>query len=44
MTSPLSFKAKLQEPGRRLTQHICTIPSATVTPSLGRRRQRQRDY
>ena len=34
MTSPLSFKAKLQDPDRKLTQHICTIPSATVTQAL----------
>ncbi len=29
-----SFKSKLQEPGRRLTSHLCTIPSATVTQAM----------
>lgn len=29
-----SFKAKLADPARRMTMHICTIPSAAVTQAL----------
>ena len=34
MTPSLTFKAKLADPNRRLTQHICTIPSAVVTQAI----------
>ena len=31
---PMSFKAKLKDPNRRLTGHICTIPSAIVPQAM----------
>ena len=31
---PMSFKDKLADPDVRLTAHLCTIPSATVTQAL----------
>lgn len=34
MTAAMRFKAKLRDPSRRLTAHICTIPSAAVTQAI----------
>lgn len=33
-SSPMTFKDRLADPSARLTAHVCTIPSATVTQAL----------
>lgn len=33
-THPMTFKKKLADQSRRLTAHVCTIPSATVTQAM----------
>jgi 2-keto-3-deoxy-L-rhamnonate aldolase RhmA len=33
-SQPMTFKDKLSDPTKRLTAHVCTIPSATVTQAM----------
>jgi len=33
-TQPMTFKERLSDPSERMTAHVCTIPSATVTQAM----------